>query len=96
MILWGDDGNMRRIDYQGQEYLIHTRSGMRLMDAALESGVPVQCDCNHKSGQSGAKCAIKWPKDTQFLLTAPTALEREVLGDQLKQGLRLACQAIFK
>ncbi|HEY3368640.1 MAG TPA: 2Fe-2S iron-sulfur cluster binding domain-containing protein [Symbiobacteriaceae bacterium] len=87
---------MRRIDYQGQEYLIHTRSGMRLMDAARESGVPVDCDCNHKKGESSGKCALKWPKDTQFLLTAPTELERKVLGDQMAQGYRLACQAMYK
>jgi ferredoxin len=85
---------MRRIDYQGKEYLVHTRSGMNLLEALRESGVPVQCDCDGE--HSSAQCAVKWPKDTLFLLTAPTPLERKVLGDQLEGGYRLACQAMFK
>lgn len=85
---------MRRIDYKGEEYLIHTRSGMRVIDAMRESGIPVGCDCSAK--ESTQQCIVKWPKDTQFLLTAPTDYERKVLGDQLAQGYRLACQAIFK
>lgn len=85
---------MRRIDYQGQEYLVHTRSGMTVKDAIGELGVPVTCDCNGKA--SSAKCEVRWPKDTQFLLTAPTELERTVLGDKLQSGYRLSCQAMFK
>lgn len=85
---------MRRIDYKGQEYLVHTRSGMTLRDAIRELGVPVECDCA-KASSTGI-CEVKWPKDTAFLLTAPTELERTTLGDKLGQGYRLSCQAIFK
>jgi 2Fe-2S ferredoxin len=85
---------MRRIDYNGEEYLVHTRSGMKVIDALREQGVPVECDC--KGNESTGKCMVKWPKDTAFLLTSPTEFERQVLGDKLGQGYRLACQAIFK
>jgi Na+-transporting NADH:ubiquinone oxidoreductase subunit NqrF len=86
---------MRRIDYKGEEYLIHTRSGMKLIQALHESGIPATCDCDGKGG-STEQCVVKWPKDTQFLLTAPTEHEKKVLGDRLSQGYRLACQAMFK
>lgn len=85
---------MRRIDYQGEEYLIHTRSGMPLKVAMEERGIPVDCDCATK--ESSGKCEVKWPKDTAFLLTAPTSLERSVLGEKVDKGFRLACQAMFK
>jgi|GEM_PF-2304793 len=86
---------MRRIDYKGEEYLVHTRSGMTLLDALREHGVPVQCDCDGRT-HSTAQCTVKWPKDTAFLLTAPTPFERQILGDQLNAGQRLACQTMFK
>lgn len=86
---------MRRIDYQGEEYLIHTRSGMTVYDTLREHNIPVQCDCDGRE-QSSSTCVVKWPKDTAFLLTAPTAFERKVLGDQIDKGMRLACQAMFK
>lgn len=86
---------MRRIDYQDEEYLIHTRSGMTLLDALRESGIPAVCDCDGRE-KSSSKCMVKWPKDTAFLLTAPTAFEKKVLGDQLNAGYRLACQTMFK
>jgi Na+-transporting NADH:ubiquinone oxidoreductase subunit NqrF len=87
---------MRRIDYQGEEYLIHTRSGMKLLQALREMGIPATCDCDEAKGTSTEQCVVKWPKDTQFLLTAPTALEKKVLGTRMAQGYRLACQTIFK
>lgn len=86
---------MRRIDYKGEEHLIHTRSGMTVLDVMKDHGIPATCDCDGVS-QSGEECLVKWPKDTQFLLMAPTDLERTVLGDRLGQAYRLACQAIFK
>lgn len=86
---------MRRIDYKGEEYLIHTRSGMRLLDALKEHGIAATCDCDGRE-HSTQQCVVKWPKDTAFLLTAPTDFERKVLGDQLNQGYRLGCQAMFK
>jgi len=87
---------MRRIDYNGEEYLIHTRSGTNIVESMAELGVAVECDCNPKKGQSEGKCSVKWPKDTAFLLTGPTDLERQVLGEKLDKGHRLACQAMFK
>lgn len=87
---------MRRIDYNGEEYLVHTRSGMRVLDAVREAGVPAECDCDSKKGTTGSKCVVKWPKDTAFLLTSPTALEKQALGDMIDKGHRLACQAMFK
>ncbi len=86
---------MRRIKYNGEEYLIHTRSGMTLIDALREHHIPVECDCDGHS-ESSRKCAVQWPKDTAFLLTGPTELERKVLGADLEKGWRLACQAMFK
>ncbi|HLN61213.1 MAG TPA: hypothetical protein VK464_06620 [Symbiobacteriaceae bacterium] len=86
---------MRRIDYKGEEYLIHTRSGMRVLDALKEHGIGAECDCDGR-GQSTSKCMVKWPKDTAFLLTAPTEFERKVLGGELEKGYRLGCQAMFK
>lgn len=86
---------MRRIKYMDEEYLVHTRSGMRLLDALAEQGIPVTCDCDGVS-HSSEKCLVQWPKDTAFLLTAPTAFEQEQLGDRLEKGSRLACQAMFK
>jgi Na+-transporting NADH:ubiquinone oxidoreductase subunit NqrF len=86
---------MRRIDYKDEEYLIHTRSGMRVIDALKEHGIAAECDCDGR-GSSTEKCAVKWPKDTAFLLTAPTEFEKKILGDKLAQGYRLGCQAIFK
>lgn len=85
---------MRRIEYGGQEYLVHTRSGMKLIQALREFGIPVECDC--KAGASSAKCQVKFEKGTMFLLSKPTALERSVLGDQVDSGFRLACQAQYK
>lgn len=85
---------MRRIDYKGEEYLIHTRSGMRVVDAMMERGIPI--DCDPKGDMTGEGCRVKWPKDTQFLLTAPTERERRVLGDQVDKGFRLIYDAIFK
>lgn len=90
------DRKMRRIDYRGEEYLIHTRSGMRLIDVLRESGISVTCDCNGIDHSSSA-CMVKWPKDTLHLLTAPTPFEQKILGDaQLAAGYRLSCQAMFK
>jgi ferredoxin len=86
---------MRRIDYKDEEYLIHTRSGMRVLDALREHGIAAHCDCDSRESSS-QECAVKWPKDTAFLLTAPTEFERKILGDKLGQGYRLACQAMFK
>lgn len=86
---------MRRIDYQGREFLIHTCSGMRLLDAMREAGISIRCRCAER-GPNTAACVVKWPRDAQFLLTAPTPFERQVLGDQLEGGHRLACQALFK
>jgi ferredoxin len=86
---------MRRIDFKGEEYLIHTRSGMRVIDALLEQGIGAECDCSAQ-GTSSGHCTVKWPKDTAFLLTAPTELEQRILGDELSRGYRLACQAMFK
>lgn len=86
---------MRRIDYNGEEYLIHTRSGMRVLDTLKEHGIAAECDCDGRE-HSTSKCMVKWPKDTAFLLTAPTEFERKVLGAELEKGLRLSCQAMFK
>jgi len=86
---------MRRIDYKGEEYLIHTRSGMRVYDTLREHGIAATCDCDGRE-KSTSQCVVKWPKDTAFLLTAPTPFERQVLGQQIEQGYRLSCQAIFK
>jgi ferredoxin len=86
---------MRRIDYKGEEYLIHTRSGMRVLDALREHGIGATCDCDQKENSTGV-CKVKWPKDTAFLLTAPTDFERKMLGNEVDQGYRLSCQAIFK
>ncbi|HYF95746.1 MAG TPA: 2Fe-2S iron-sulfur cluster binding domain-containing protein [Symbiobacteriaceae bacterium] len=86
---------MRRIDYGGEEYLIHTRSGMRVLDALREHGIGAKCDCDAR-GNSTQQCKVKWPKDTAFLLTAPTAFEQQILGKDLEQGFRLSCQAMFK
>lgn len=85
---------MRRVDYQGKEYLIFTRSGMRLLDSMHEKGIPVVCECARGDEHAG-KCEVKYPKDTQFLLSAPTELEQRVLGPKLEKGFRLACQALF-
>lgn len=86
---------MRRVEYSGQEYLIHTRSGQRLLDTMREMGIPVECDC--KGHESSAKCAVKFEKGTLFLLNAPNELERRTLGpDKLEQGYRLSCQALYK
>lgn len=88
---------MRRIDYKGEEYLIHTRSGMTVLQTLQEHGIATECDCNPKAGSSSSHCVVKWPKDTAFLLTSPTTLEAKVLGaEQLAKGFRLACQAMFK
>lgn len=86
---------MRRIKYKDEEYLVHTRSGMRLIDALVEQGVPVTCDCDGQS-HTTEQCLVQWPKDTAFLLTEPTEFERRQLGDRLEKGHRLACQALFK
>ena len=86
---------MRRIKYKDEEYLIHTRSGLRVLDVMRDHGIPVDCDCDGAE-QSSEHCVVSWPKDTAFLLTAPTPLEKKVLGDRLNQGQRLACQAMFK
>lgn len=86
---------MRRIDYKGEEYLIHTRSGVTLLETIRDHGIAAACDCDGVS-QSTEQCLVKWPKDTAFLLTAPTAFEKKVLGEKLGQGYRLGCQAIFK
>lgn len=86
---------MRRIDYKDEEYLIHTRSGMTVIDAIRDHGIATECDCDGVT-HSTEKCVVKWPKDTAFLLTAPTAFEKKVLGDRIGQGYRLGCQAIFK
>lgn len=86
---------MRRVEYQGNEYLIHTRSGFRLIDAMRERGVPVACNCDQDATSNA--CEVKYPKDTAFLLTPPTAREQQVLGaDKLNKGFRLACAALFK
>lgn len=86
---------MRRINYKGQEHLMHTRSGMSLLAAMQEQGIPAECDCDGVA-QSSELCLVKWPKDTEHLLTAPTEFEQKVLGSRLAQGFRLGCQAIFK
>lgn len=86
---------MRRIKYKNEEYLVHTRSGMRLIDALIEQGIPVTCDCDGKS-HTTEQCLVQWPKDTAFLLTEPTPFEQQQLGDRLEKGHRLACQAMFK
>lgn len=87
---------MRRINYDGEEYLIHTRSGMRVLDAMQEAGIAVKCQCDAQAGTTSGTCAVKWPKDTAFLLTAPTELEKKALGNEIQKGQRLACQAMFK
>jgi ferredoxin len=87
---------MRRIDFNGEEYLIHTRSGMKVIDTLREHGIATDCDCNAK-GDTDAHCIVKWPKDTAFLLTSPTPKEYAVLGEEkVAKGFRLACEAMFK
>lgn len=86
---------MRRIEYKDQEYLIYTKSGMSLKDAAILRGVPVECDCKNEESDPG--CAIKFPLENMYLLTPPTALEKKTLGEnKLKTGWRLGCQALFR
>jgi hypothetical protein len=84
---------MRRIQYQGEEYLIHTRSGMRVADAMREMGIPVP---EYTTTENVEAMKVKWPKDTAFLLFGPTDLEETLLGQELAQGYRLADEAIFK
>lgn len=84
---------MRRIQYQGEEYLIHTRSGMRVSDAMREMGIPVP---EYTTRENVEAMKVKWPKDTAFLLFAPTTLEVDLLGQEIDGGYRLADQAIFK
>lgn len=84
---------MRRIQYQGEEYLIHTRSGMRVSDSMREMGIPVPAYTDRENVEA---TKVKWPKDTAFLLFAPTELEQELLGQELAGGYRLADEAIFK
>lgn len=86
---------MRRIKYKDEEYLIHTRSGVAVLDVMRDHGIPADCDCDGVA-KSSEHCVVQWPKDTAFLLTAPTEFEKKVLGDKLNLGHRLACQAIFK
>lgn len=86
---------MRRIKYKDEEYLIHTRSGVTVLEVMRDHGIGVACDCDGVANSS-EECVVQWPKDTAFLLTAPTELERKILGSRLDQGHRLACQAIFK
>jgi hypothetical protein len=84
---------MRRIQYQGEEYLIHTRSGMRVADSMRELGIAVPAYTTPENVES---MKVKWPKDTAFLLMAPTAVEKKFLGEELEQGFRLADEAVFK
>ena len=86
---------MRRIDYNGQEYLIHTRSGMRLVDVMQEMGVPVVCNLKNPAENVEA-CMVKFEKAQLFLLTPPTALEKELLGAKLNDGFRLVGETLFK
>jgi len=86
---------MRRVEYEDKEYLIFTRSGMTLLAAARERGVPIECNC--EGDHSDARCALKFPLDNMYLLTPVTPLERKTLGEnKIKVGWRLACQALFK
>lgn len=87
---------MRRVDYDGQEYLIHTRSGMRLIHTMREMGIPVQCECGSKDEEAAGKCSVKFERSQLFLLNSPNEFERKVLGDKIEQGYRLACQALYK
>jgi Na+-transporting NADH:ubiquinone oxidoreductase subunit NqrF len=85
---------MRRIKFQDEEYLIHTRSGHRLLASMKEQGIAVNCQCAKGNYDN---CKVKFPQDTAFLLVSPTALEKKVFTkDELDQGMRLACQALWK
>ncbi len=86
---------MRRIKYKNDEHLIHTRSGVTVLEVMRDHGIGATCDCDAVE-HSTEECLVQWPKDTAFLLTAPTAFERKILGEKVDQGYRLACQAMFK
>jgi hypothetical protein len=66
---------------------------MRVSDAMREMGIPVPAYTTRENVEA---MKVKWPKDTAFLLMAPTPLEVELLGQELEAGFRLADQAIFK
>lgn len=63
-----------------------------LIDAAKRLGIYIECDCNDLEVETKGSCAVTVSKGAD-LLSAPTALELELLSDaERKKGERLACQ----
>ncbi len=63
-----------------------------LIDAAKRLGIYIECDCSDEEVETKGSCAVTVSNGGD-LLSAPTALELELLSDAArKKGERLACQ----
>lgn len=63
-----------------------------LLELARELGLPLQAACGGKKICGKCRVIIE---DSQDLLPPPTEREREVLGELLQEGYRLACDTIL-
>jgi len=75
------------VTFQPDGRTVRVAEGTGLLEAAISAGVPIEGICGGK-GVCG-KCKVK----AQGRLSPPTASERRVLGKDLADGFRLACQA---
>lgn len=73
----------------GRSFVGALTPGVNLLQAALDQGADAAYDC--MEGSCGT-CAVKVVSGARHL-SDPTEEERDILGDRLEEGYRLACQA---
>ncbi len=81
-----------KITKGGKAFNLTLYEGENLLDGALERGVELDYSC--KQGKCDT-CTVRVLKGGENL-AEPTEGERQVLGEQIAQGLRLSCQVIVK
>jgi len=80
------------VQQKGTQFAISPLHNHTLLDAALAQNQALSFKC--KKGSCGA-CTVK-VLNGSTLLCAPTAQEIKKLEQNMSQGYRLACQAVFK
>jgi len=74
---------------EGEEYELEVNEGELILDAALDRDVELDYSCREGMCDS---CMVRILAGAENV-TAPTQEEIDMLGDDVKKGFRLSCQA---
>jgi len=84
---------MAYLTFEPEGRVVHVKSGISVLQAARLNRIPIRTRCHGQASCLMCKVQVM-DERSKAGLSAPNEREERRLGNQLTQGLRLACQTI--